>query len=114
MMDVLNRLRALNCDRSDIDELVALQSFAEVLQATYAGSGLVVPEWLSDSLVTLKREIADRRRDELLREAKLLDAQENRLLSREEQRDKVRRRRDEINKLLGVSAGSAAEVAAGK
>lgn len=107
--DVLNRLRSLNCDRSDIDELVGLLSFAEVLKGTYASSGLIVPEWVNDSSTVLKREIADRRRDELLRERKLLDAKERKLMSRDEQRDEVKSRKAEIDKLLGVATPVAAE-----
>lgn len=106
--DVLSRLRSLNCDRSDIDELVALLALAEPIRDSYVASGLVIPEWLIDATTQLKREIADRRRDSLLHEKKLLQAQRRKIRTRDEVRAEVDAREAEIDKLLGVATAPAA------
>ena len=103
LTDILNILRNLNLDRRDTEELIALLAFSTQLKNSYADMGLIAPSYVDESVITLKREIADRRRDELLREQKMLDQQERSLLSREEKREQIEQRKAEIAGLLGTT-----------
>jgi hypothetical protein len=105
--NLINQIKAFNAASAQVDEMVALLTFAKSLRGTYTDSGLVVPEWLAEGIANIEQAIADARRDELLREAKLLDIEESRLKTKAERRDEVRARKEEINKLLGRSGAGA-------
>lgn len=101
-MDIVTRLRSLQADRNDMDQLVELLTAASQLASTYGSVGMVVPDWLGDATLTLKREIADRRRDALLKERKLIEANERKLMSRDEKRAELEKRKAKIDELLGI------------
>lgn len=62
---MLEQLRNVNVDRMDLDEVVALLTFGEQLQANYTANALEVPEWITDKTSALKKEAQRRRRDNL-------------------------------------------------
>lgn len=95
------QLKAFDAERRSVEEMVALLATGRQLRGTYADTGLVTPEWLDEVIGKIEQAIADRRRDELLRESKMLDMEERKLLTKAERRDEVRARRAEIDKLLG-------------
>lgn len=103
MTDILTRLRALNADREDIDDLVVLLTFGTLIGSNYASVGLPVPSWLTEATDTVRTEIASRRRDQLLKRQKELDREERALRTREERRLDLQREKEEISKLLGVT-----------
>lgn len=100
-MNDIARLKSFDAERQNVDEMVALLTFGRSIKGTYADTGLVVPEWLDEVIGKIEQAIADRRRDELLRESKMLDMEERTLMTKRERREEVQARRDEINKLLG-------------
>jgi hypothetical protein len=101
MYNLIQRLKAFDADRCDLDELVFLHSESRSAAAAYVDNGLMVPEWLTDATAQISQEISTRRRDQLIKEAKLLDVQEQALKTRSEKRDQIASRRAEIDRLLG-------------
>lgn len=62
-----DKLKALNVDRLDLDEAVALRALACSIKQEYELHALEQPRWLQDAARALDEEIARRRRDSLLR-----------------------------------------------
>lgn len=112
-MDMLTTLRALNLDRIDIDEMVALKTFGESMRGTYEVQGLATPEWLSDTLDVLGKEIASKRIEQLTRERKLIEAQERTLMTKEEKRAELAQRKAAIDKQLGLGVPATAPTTTG-
>lgn len=68
-----DKLRAVQIDRIDLHEAVALASYAQTLKSAFEHRQIDVPEWLADSARTLDAEVGSRLRDarlKRLREAK--------------------------------------------
>ena len=69
----ISQLKQLDCDRYDIDELVALSAEGKALQAEYASLGVDEPEWLGAAVRSLSRDVRTRQADAVekrLRQAK--------------------------------------------
>ena len=60
---MLDRLRNLDVERLDVDEMVALSLFARDLAEEYKTLGLDAPEWLDVRSTEVRREISTRRAD---------------------------------------------------
>lgn len=99
--NLIQRLKAFDANRLDLDELVFLYAESTAASTAYHLNGLVVPEWLGDTLGKIEVEIGTRRRDQLAKELKMLEAEEGKLLTRQERRGQLAERRAEINRLLG-------------
>ncbi len=69
---MLEQLKNFDEDRYNLDEMVALLSFAKDLNVTYADQGLEPPSWLKENTRSLERVIQAARRDDL--EARLVRA----------------------------------------
>lgn len=101
---MLNELKNLNLVRMTTEEAVSLAAFGRAMEAEFSHVGSEAPDWLTDNLKELRREIRNRTRDSL--EARLNEAKSRleSLSTTEEKRDKLRR---EIEALSGkLSAGA--------
>lgn len=96
---MLERLKNLDTDGPDMDDLVELAAFADSLQATYTRLEVEPPSWLETRVRALHKEIKIRESDRL--EKALLDLEsqgaadltaEERRASRKEQIDKLKAR----------------------
>ena len=99
-IDIIDALKRLNLEAMDMDDMVALYSAAKRLREGYEEYKLQVPDFLTDSMALLDRDIKSRRRDYLIRQMKVLEAKKQRLMSREEQKNEVDNRVEEIKKML--------------
>lgn len=100
-MSQLSKLRALNTERMDLDEIVELTTVGRACEGTYKAHQLPVPTWLTDSLVTLDTELHARRRDALMARKKELEATSASLRTREERALQTARELAEVNDALG-------------
>jgi hypothetical protein len=99
-MEVLDSFRAINTDRNNTDELVALTAFGKTLRAEYDAHKLTVPGWVDDNLEVLRREIASRRTDELKKQLRDKKARLEALTPTEERRDQLRKDIEALEKDL--------------
>ena len=67
---MLQRLKTLDVDRLDMEELVELSAVARILKTEFAEQDLDVPEWLGDKAKSLGREINARNQDAIERRLK--------------------------------------------
>ena len=75
-MLVLNQFKNFDTDRMDLDELVELISFGQLLRDQYEKLNLEEPEFVGTQLKSLKREVRAKNADRLtarLREIKNLE-----------------------------------------
>jgi hypothetical protein len=100
VFDILSVLRKLEVNSMDMDDMIVIHSQAAGLVASYEKYRIKTPDFVIEALAMLDRDIKEKRRDYLIRQGKLLDAKELRLMSREEQRAAVQKERAEIDKLL--------------
>ena len=71
---MLQKLRSIAVDRLDVEDCVELLAYGKMVVGEMQSTEIPVPDWLTDSLSTLKNEVKARRRDALekaLRQAKL-------------------------------------------
>ena len=57
---MLDRLKNLDVQRPDLEELVFLSAQAKILRAEFEVENVDVPEWLDNSARALKREVRTR------------------------------------------------------
>lgn len=62
----LQQLKTLTLDRLQMDDALALYAFGLQLQSTYDQFQIDTPDWLTENMAALKREVQDRVRDALL------------------------------------------------
>jgi len=99
-IDIVDALKRLNLEAMDMDDMVALYSVAKRLRESYEEYKLQTPDFLTEAMALLDRDIKSRRRDYLMRQMKILEAKKQRLMSREEQKNQVDTQVDEIKKML--------------
>ncbi len=80
MLDMLDKLKTFDADRTDVDEMVSLSAFARNLDAEYDALGLDVPEWLETKIGEVKREIEARLED--IREKRIKELERGLVASR--------------------------------
>ncbi len=83
---MLERLKNLDVERMDADDLIALSAFAKILEAEYAAHSLEVPEWLKDRQAELKREILTRTADMRAKRIREINARLDTLKTADEKR----------------------------
>ena len=108
-MDMLQQLRRLNTETANLDELVALETFAMQLKGGYERRQVPVPDWLDQALKTLELEIVAKTRAALelkLREAR---AKQANLRTREERREMANQEVEMLEKALGLAKADAAK-----
>ena len=57
---MLEKLKNLDVDRPDLEELIYLSAQARALRAEFEAESVEVPEWLDNSARALKREVRTR------------------------------------------------------
>lgn len=98
---MLDQLRQINTDRLDIDEAVALLSFGRGVRATYVEHDMTPPDWLTENVSVLEREVKARRRDNLERALKAAQARKDSLRTAEEKRATVDAEIERLTAALG-------------
>ena len=97
---MLNQLRNLALDRMDMAEMVALAAFGRSMAEEYEVRAMEAPEWLTESLDDLGREISARRTDELRRQLKQVDYEIDRIKPAAEKREELAARRERLLKSI--------------
>jgi len=95
------KLRQINLQRAETDELVALYSFGTVMATSYRDFQVPEPDWLKENLAGLRREITSRHRDML--ESRLRDIRSRReaLATPEEKRSRLDAEEKRLIEALG-------------
>lgn len=60
---MLDKLKNLDVQRPDLEELIYLSAMAKSLRTEYEAEQVEVPEWLDNSARTIKNEIRSRQAD---------------------------------------------------
>lgn len=100
------KLKRLDLDRIDLDEAVGLIAEGEAMEDVYATRSLETPEWLTNNLRELNREVNNRvaeSREKALRETELELAG---LRTREERRAELQAKAERLKTALGRPAVS--------
>lgn len=97
---MLQELRNFDVNRLALDEMFALSAFGKMVRSEYQNRNMPVPEWLTDQLSKLEREIVARRRDELERRLKEIRAQRTMLETTGEKRDRLAREEEELRRQI--------------
>ena len=93
---MLEWLKRFDPDGTALDELVALDAFAQSLRTQYAHWTVEEPEWLGDKIRVLKREITGRRRDALELRLKEIARQKTKLMTTDEKRTALAAEEDRL------------------
>lgn len=101
---MLAQLRNFTVDRLDMDDMIALAAFGKSLRSEYQNREIAVPTWITDALSTLDREILVRRRDELEKRRREINAQLATTETLAEKRERLTREKEELEKQLSVQA----------
>lgn len=100
-MTMLQRLKSLDLDRIDVDEAIALATFAGLLVEGHVMRGLEAPEWLLDSKNLLEKEIKARHRDKLEKDLKETEAALETLKTAAEKREDLKAKAERLKAALG-------------
>ncbi len=98
---MLATFKSLAVDRMDLDEMVALKVFGDGLLKGYADHELVPPSWVGENVSELNREIGLRRRDNLEKARKSVNARIEALKPAPEKRQDLQKELEHINTALG-------------
>jgi hypothetical protein len=74
---------------SDIDELVALSAFGKQLRSEFEAQKVTVPEYVSDNLNTISREISSRMEDRRATRIRQLKSERESLKTAQEKRAQI-------------------------
>ena len=96
----MERIRAVNVDRIDLDEAVELLAFAKLFDTEFTATGIPVPEFLTDAIGSLKNEIAARQKDARAKRLKQIRAAQAGLRTTEEKRADLAKEAEELEALL--------------
>jgi hypothetical protein len=83
---MLQEFKSFNVDAADIDELVALSAFGKQLRGEFEAQKVAVPEYVSDNLNSLAREIDSRMADRRATRIRELKTQRDSLKTAQERR----------------------------
>lgn len=105
---MLDKLKRLDLERMDLDEAVYLVSIGKAMRSVYEAESLETPQWLTDNVRELSREITNRMaesREKALREVELeLLA----LRSRDEKKSDLVAKAERLKAQLGRSTPASA------
>lgn len=88
-LSLLNELRTTKYTASDLEELLALDTFAHALRARYEARQVPEPDWLNGRIVELGSEIRVRTNDAVQKRIRELKAQQQSLMTPEQKRAAV-------------------------
>jgi hypothetical protein len=101
MARVTEALKGLDMDRMAMDDLIEYSAAAKHLSMERELHGLTNPEWLTDVISKLQKEIRAKSRDELELRKKELLAQASGLESAAEKRARIQRELADLDAKLG-------------
>ncbi len=106
---MLAQLKSLNVDRLlDMDEAVALSSYARTLEGEYEMLDLPVPEWIVKSTDVLREEIARRTKAADLAELKRIENELETYKTVGEKKTEAQKRLAQLQNKLGLSTAKSA------
>ena len=99
---LLQDFKSFNVDAADLDELVALSAFGKQLRGEFEAQKVAVPEYVSDNLNSIAREIDSRMADRRATRVRELKAQRDSLKTAQERRDAIDRELAELGEPVAV------------
>ena len=93
---MLTELKNFDANRASIDEMVSLRAYGRGLVGEYDEQNVEVPEWVSEALKNLDRQIVAKNADRLEARRKEIKARLENLQTPAEKKAKLR---DELKKL---------------
>jgi 3-methyladenine DNA glycosylase/8-oxoguanine DNA glycosylase len=97
-------LKSFDPTTHSVDELIALSVQVDSMGKQYQRFELEVPMWLADVQGKVEHQIRERSREELEMRLKEAEAEERRLMSRDERRDEVKKTAQRLRERLGKPA----------
>lgn len=105
---MIEKLKNLVVARYSIEELIEMRATARMIYEEYtSGQKLNAPDWLSNAVNELDREIADKVRDERLRRLSEVRARRAQLRTTEEKRSEADQEIADLENALGIKAAPA-------
>jgi hypothetical protein len=101
-LTMLQQLKNLDTDNAHLDELVALLTFGQQLQTTYATQALEAPDWLDEKMTSLRSKISTMRKENLERALKNVQSKKEALKTAEEKRVDLASEEQRLKKALGL------------
>ena len=99
---MLNEFKNFNVDSAEIDDLVALSAFGKQLRGEFESQKIPVPEYVSDNLNSISREIDARMADRRATRIRELKAQRDSLKTAQERRDAIDKELAVLGEPVGV------------
>lgn len=96
-----SQLRQLNLQRAETDELVAILAFGRQMVSTFGSFSIPAPEWLTDNITALEREVRSRHQDMLENRLREIRSRRETLRTAEEKRAAIDREEAELLAALG-------------
>lgn len=98
----LDELKNFNIERLSFEEMILLESDAQRVRAAFEQHTVPQPEWLVDQIRTLNIEIGRRKRDDLEKRRKELNAADAADMSASERREARKAERERIERELAA------------
>ena len=98
---MIEKLKALNVERIDLEEAVELMGLAQQQLVVYGAYTLPIPAWLATAHNLLHEDIQRRQRDALKARQRELDTKLKALRTREEQRAQIEAELAQVKDALG-------------
>lgn len=99
---MLDQFKSFNVDGADIDQLVALSAFGKQLRGEFETQKIPVPEYVSDNLNSISREIDARMADRKATRIRELKAQRASLATAQERRASIDKELEDLGEPVGV------------
>lgn len=93
---MLNAFKHFQADRMDLDDLVALAAFGHLLRDQYEKQNIEVPDFVTDNLKAINREIQAKTAADREARRKTLILQRDALLTNKEKRDRIEKELKEL------------------
>lgn len=100
---MLQQLKNLDCERMDVEELIGLSAYGQLVETEYQRLNIDMPSWLRPRLRELDREINARHADQLEERLAAARRKAEKLRTPEEQRHSVN---EEIARLEAQLGGN--------
>lgn len=101
---MMDKIKNLNIERLDIEEGMALAAFGRIVENEYALLSNEAPDWLTDNLKVLRKEIRQRLQDTLESRLVEITSRLDSLSTVEEKREKLKAEAARLKEKLGASA----------
>lgn len=101
---MLNELKNFAVQRCGIEELVELSSFGRTLVTEFEALGVEVPEWITENLASIRREIKTKNAERLAAKVKSIRTRLEALATPDERKAKLQQELDQLEKLAGAAS----------